>query len=259
MRRIRTTGLCLVAAFALCAAAATSASATAPEYGRCIKQVAVEKHYKGGFTDSKCTKKSETHIGKYEWFPGAEKAGFTSSGGVGVLTQVSGAGVECQKETSTGHFVPGNNKEEAGVIVTFTGCKSLELPCTTEGAASGELVTNELEGIVGWESKAAKKTDIELYPAKSVSSGLFIEFHCASLVVKVRGKVLAPIKNDKMTQSETLKFKATKGVQKPEKWEESPFPQILEASFKGGPFEQAGQQITSTVTGAEKLELNAVV
>ena len=68
-----------------------------------------------------------------------------------------------------------------------------------------------------------------------------------------------PIKNDKMTSTETLKFKATKGKQKPEKWEESASPAILEASFKGGPFEQAGQDIISTVKGEEELELNAVV
>jgi hypothetical protein len=80
--------------------------------------------------------------------------------------------------------------------------------------------------------------------------------------VKVRGKVLAPIKNDKMTATETLKFKATKGKQKPERWEESSSPAILESSFSNigaGLYEQAGQTINSTVTGEEQLELNAVV
>ena len=259
MKRIKIAGSCLLVACAFSAMVAASAWATAPEYGRCLKAEKIGKTYNGGFTDSKCTKASGTNTGKYKWIPGAEKGEFTTAGGVGVLTQVSGAGVECQKETSNGHFVPGNNKEEAGVVVRFTGCKSLELPCETEGAAKGELVTNELEGIVGWANKASKKTDLELYPAKSVSSGFFIEFHCSGLVVKVRGKVLAPIKNDKMTSTETLKFVASKGIQNPDEWEEAKGLQILEASFKGGPFEQAGQQITSVVTGAEKLELNAVV
>ena len=51
---------------------------------------------------------------------------------------------------------------------------------------------------------------------------MFIEFECTGLVLKVRGHVLVnvPIKNDKMTSTETLKFKASKGKQKPEKWEE---------------------------------------
>ena len=179
-----------------------------------------------------------------------------------VLTAVGDASVECKAESSDGEFVPGNNKEEAGIVVKFTGCTSEGLTCASPGYKAGELVTNELEGIVGWENKAKKKTDLELYPAKSVASGLFIEFSCQGLVVKVRGKVLVPVKNDTMTETTTLKYKATKGKQKPEKWEESPERAILEASFsnyKGGAYEQAGQDITSTVKGQEKLELNAVV
>lgn len=256
MKQIRIIGLCLVTVLALSAMAAASASATAPEYGRCKKSTPKA----GGYTSAKCiATDTEDNDGTYEWVPGAGKAKFTSSGGIGVLTTVGGAGVECKTESSAGEFVPGNNKEEAGIIVKFNGCKSLEAPCTTPGAAAGELLTNELEGIVGWQSKALKKTDLELVPAKSVTSGLFIEFSCSGLVVKVRGHVLVPIKNDTMKTTEILKFVAVKGKQKPEIWEESSEKAILEASFKGGPFEQAGQNITSTVTGEEPLELNAVV
>lgn len=254
MKRIRIGGFCLVVALAISALASASAWAVAPEYGRCLKTTG------GKYSDSKCTKAAVApKPGKYEWFPGAAKAKFTSTGGIGVLTTVSGSGVECQKEASDGEFVPGNNKEEAGVVVKFTGCKSLAAACSTPGSAMGEITTNELEGTVGWENKAKKKTDLELYPAKSVASGLFTEFSCIGLVVKVRGDVLVPIKNDKMTRTETLKFVASKGIQKPSEWEEKSGKTILEASFKGGPFEQAGQNITSTVEGEEELELNAVV
>ncbi len=254
----------LAVALVVGAVVAASASATAPEYGRCLAaEKNAKKEYNGVYSDAGCTKEvpvsERAKKGKFKWVPGAEKGKFTSTGGIGVLTTVGGSGVECTSETSNGEFVPGNNKEEAGVTVHFRGCKSLGAPCTTPGAASGELITNELEGIVGWEKQATKRTDLELYPAKSVKSGLFIEFSCTGLVVKVRGHVLVPIKNDKMKETETLKFVAKKGKQKPEKWEESASPAILEASFKGGPFEQAGQNITSTVEGEEKLELNAVV
>ena len=257
MRRIGIAGLSAAAALILSALAASAAWATAPEYGRC-KAMA-----KGAFTSSSCTTKASGGTGKFEWFPGAGKAKFTSSGGIGVLTTVGGAGVECKTESSTGEFVPGNNKEEAGIVVTFKGCVSVGNACTTPGAASGELVTNELEGTVGFIKKEAivtkTKLGLELSPAKSVASGLFIEFSCLGLVVKVKGHVLVPIKDDKMTKTETLKFVASKGKQKPEKWEESSEKQILEASFKGGPFEQAGQAISSVVTGEEALELNAAV
>lgn len=250
------------AALALPAMAASSALATAPEYGRCVTAEKIGKVYKGGYTDAACTKASAKHEGKYEWKPGLEKAKFTSSGGAGLLETVKGSAVTCEAESSGGEFKPGNNKEEVGVVVKFTGCKALGLPCTSPKAKSGELITNELEGIVGWENTSLKKTDLELYPAKSVTSGLFIEFECTGLVVKVRGKVLVPIKNDAMKETETLKFVAKKGKQKPEKWEESPVPAVLESSFSNfheAEFVQAGQTITSTVKGEEKAELNAVV
>jgi hypothetical protein len=261
MKSRRTTGLCLAAACTLSLVSAASASAAAPEYGRCLKQNTGAGQQ---FSESKCTKEvaKGSSKDKYEWLPGAGKTKFNTTGGIGVLTTVGGSGVECKAESSNGEFVPGNNKEEGGVVVKFTGCVSLTQPCTSPGAKAGELITNELEGTVGWENKAKKKTDLELFPAKSVSTGLFIEFNCSGLVIKVKGKVLVPIKNDKMTSTETLKFKATKGKQKPEKWEESSSPAILEASFsnfKGGAFEQAGQDITSTVKGEEELELNAVI
>ena len=260
MKRIQTGGLSLLAVLALGAAAASSASATAPEYGRCLKSTPKA----GGYATAACTGiDTGDNDGTYEWVPGAAKGKFKTSGGIGVLTTVGGAGVECKTESSSGEFLPGNNKEEGGVVVKFNGCVSLGSPCTTPGAASGELLTNELQGVVGFEKKEAiptkSKLALELSPAASVTSGLFIEFSCLGLVVKVKGHVLVPIKGDKMTKTETLKFVAVKGKQKPEKWHESPEKQILEASFKGGPFEQAGQNITSVVTGEEALELNAVI
>ncbi|HTZ65192.1 MAG TPA: hypothetical protein VMB51_13900 [Solirubrobacteraceae bacterium] len=259
MKRISVLGVGVVAALLLAVAAAGSASAAAPEYGRCLKKAKVEGN---GYANSKCTTVGEGKKAKYEWVAGAERAKFTSTGGIGVLTTVGGASVECKAESSDGEFVPGNNKEEAGVYVTFTGCKAEGLPCTSPHHATGELETEELEGIVGWENKARKKTDLELYPAKSVKSKFFIEFECSGLVIKVRGNILVPVKNDTMTDTTTLKFNDSKGKQKPEKWEESAEKAILESSFSnigGGAWEQAGQKITSTVKGEEKLELNAVI
>jgi hypothetical protein len=264
MSRLRLIGWCLVAALAFSALAASSAWAEAPEYGRCLKaEKNAKKEYNGKFSDSKCTKEvpeaERAKKGKYTWVPGAESRKFTSSGGIGVLETVGGTGTECKSESSTGEFAPGNNKEEKGIVVTFKNCVTLDEPCSTPGAAEGEIVTNELEAIVGWENKARKKTDVMLSPAKSVKSGLFTEFSCTGLVIKVRGHVLVPIKNDKMTSHETLKFKATKGKQKPEKWEGAPATAILEANFGENGWEQAGQTITATITGEEQLELNAVI
>jgi hypothetical protein len=259
MKRIRIASLCLVVAFALGAVAATSAMATAPEYGRCIKKAKAEGK---GFTASKCTVAGEGTKAKYEWIPGAGKTKFETKGGIGILSAVNGQKVECKTESSTGEFFEGTNKEAGNMAIKFNECVSLGQACSTPGAKSGELVTNNVEALVGWENKALKKTDIELHPGKSVSSGLFIEFECGGLVVKVKGAVLVPVKNDAMKTSEILKFVQKAGKQKPEKWEESSGKVILEASFEGGPYEQSGQQIASTLkelAGEQALELNAVI
>jgi hypothetical protein len=260
MRQIRIAGLCLVVAFALGAVAATSAMATAPEYGRCLKK---KTKSLPAYTSSKCTVESkEVKTANYEWVPGAGKTKFETKGGIGILTSTNGQKVECKTESSTGEFFEGNNKEAGNMTIKFNECVSLSLACTSPGAKAGELLTNDVEALVGWENKALKKTDIELHPGKSVSSGLFIEFECGGLVVKVKGAVLVPVKNDAMKTSEILKFVQKAGKQKPEKWEESSGKVILEASFEGGPYEQSGQQIASTLkelAGEQALELNAVI
>src|SRR5262249_13075991 len=99
MKWAKRTGTLLGVALAVGAVASPGAGATAPEYGRCKKMA------KGAFTNSGCTLKAEGGVvGKFEWFPGAGKMKFTSSGGVAVLTTVGGASVECQTESSGGEF-----------------------------------------------------------------------------------------------------------------------------------------------------------
>jgi hypothetical protein len=260
MTQIRIAGLCLVVALALGAVAAPGAMATAPEYGRCVKK---KTKSLPALSNSKCTLEAkELKTANFEWVPGAGKTKFETKGGIGLLTSVNGQKVECKTESSTGEFFAGNNKEAGNMAIKFNECESLGQACTSPGAKAGELVTNDVEALVGWENKALKKTAIELHPGKNVTSGLFIEFECGGLPVKVRGAVLVPVKNDAMKTSEILKFKQKAGKQKPEKWEESSGKVILEASFKGGTFEQSGQEIESTLkelAGEQPLELNAVL
>jgi hypothetical protein len=251
-----------MAVFAIGAFATASASAVAPEYGRCIKKAKAEG---SGFSDSKCNKGVAT-AAKYEWLPGSVKKGQTSTGGVGVLEQVSKLGVHCSTESSIGEF--SGTKEVKNLIVKFKGCFSGPLECQSEGHPQGELETRTLEGIVGIEKRffnlttkkeepVKNKLALDLYPAGK--TGLFIEFTCgATLTIAVRGSVLTPMKSNTMKTTEELKFKATKGKQKPEGFEGEP-KDILEASFSGKPYEQSGQTITSKVTSEEPLELNSVV
>jgi hypothetical protein len=255
MRSIRLVGLCVFATMAVsCAFAATGASAAAPEYGRCVKKAKAEG---SGYTSSKCTVAGEGTKAKYEWLAGAAKRKFTTSGGAGKLETVDGKTVTCEVESSEGEFSSTNFKQET-TSVRFKGCKSDGFACTTEGLKEGELETRELLGEVGFET--GTKTALELRPGPS-AEGLFISFRCAGIKIEVRphGGILVPIKNDAMKSTEKLKYKATKGIQKPVKWANSSEEQYLESNFAEEGWEQAGQTIIAEVKGEEKLELNTAV
>jgi hypothetical protein len=76
MRRVRIIGLCVIAALAICAVAVSSASAAAPEFGRCIKKSKAEG---SGYSNAGCTTSAESGA-KYEWTNSLSKAKFESKG-----------------------------------------------------------------------------------------------------------------------------------------------------------------------------------
>ncbi|HTZ64271.1 MAG TPA: hypothetical protein VMB51_09210 [Solirubrobacteraceae bacterium] len=243
------------------AGGASIATAEAPEYGTCVKAEKVGKEYKGKFKNSGCTEgvteSERAKKGKYEWYPGAPEGVMTTKGGHGLLETVGHLTVGCASETSVGEF--SGTKEVKNVVVTFEGCEAGGVECNTFGSAAGELVTKKLEGIIGWESKAAKKVAFDLYPKGK--TGLFIEFSCSGLTFAVQGSVLVPLSPvDKMLKSMTLKYKSKKGVQQVTHFEGGPT-DILETSHRGLPYEQSGQTITTVLTNPENkaLELNAVI
>src|ERR1700694_5205198 len=96
MKRIRITGLCLVAVFAMSAIGAASASAL-PEVGRCVAKAGT-----GKFKDAGCTVKAGklTSEKNFEWLKGAASEAesstkFTSSGGEGILETAIGTKIKC--------------------------------------------------------------------------------------------------------------------------------------------------------------------
>jgi hypothetical protein len=270
MRRARLLGFAVWATCALGALASATASAAAPEFGRCIKQVASEKAYAGAFSDSKCTKsvspEEQAKKGKYEWFagPAATQNDFTLSGGPVTLQTVGGKTLTCQSEQGTGEYSLSNSKQLIGITLEMKGCEGDGFKCTTIGRSTGEIVFNELAAEVGFEDAAKHKTALKLEPGSAGAA--FIEFNCVGLEVQMRGKggasaagLLVPIKNDKMTASETLKFKATKGKQHPLEWEGVPSETYLEMNFEHAGYEQAGWSGETTVAGDEAIELNGVL
>jgi len=263
MRRLKFMGMCLAAIFAACAVAAASASAEAPEYGRCLKAAQVSKKYTGKYDNSKCIppkteaekKAVEKGEGKFEWHPGVEKAGQTSKGGKAILEEAGKYSVGCESEESRGEY--SGTKDVKHLIVKFKKCQAPGLTCTSEGHEKGELETVPLEGRVVWENEKSKKVALDLFPE---GGGEFIEFNCGgTLTVAVRGSILVPVTTDAMSATVTLKYIGKKGIQKVQDYEEGGVKvrDVLEANFAGSGFVPASQTITSTVTNEEKLELNA--
>ena len=201
MKLLRCIAVCGVAVAGVTATPGSASAFSAPEIGRCVK-VATGT---GKFTSATCIK--EKANGSFEWLPGAEKTKFSTKGGVGTLATLSGVTVTCKAQESGGEFT--SPKTVGGVVVRFTSCESAGFICSTEGAKAGEIVTNNLEGRIGFENKLKKKVAFDLFPT-AADGGLYVTFNCgASLHITVGGSVLVPLApSDKMLTTLTLKYSA---------------------------------------------------
>ena len=267
MKQIRIAGLCLVAVFALSAAMAGTASAEAPEFGRCLK--AATKSL-SNYDSAKCVKTAGEDVGteeeklkkgNYQWFPGVVKTKFTTKikeGTIATLETVGGTKVTCKGETSTGEYT--GLKTLGKMVAKFTGCETGGVKCESAGAGSGNIDTHPLGGPIGFETEVIPASKDHLANELHSESGNVAEFECAGLKVVVKGSVLHKITANAMKLTATEKFTASKGHQKPEHFAGGVAKEhILETSTAGGPFEQSGQTITGILTGEEKIEANSVL
>jgi hypothetical protein len=277
MKRMRIMGLCLVAAFALTAIGAGSASAL-PEIGRCVAKAGT-----GKYKDAACTKKAgaKAEEKQFEFVKGPEvgKTGFTSAGGEGVLETVSGTKIICTTQSATGKYKrlsTGVTKEVEGVIAKFEGCgiPAIGAKCKTKGEAEGVISTLSLKGPLGYISGEKTTSPVVgqlLTPTKA--KGLFAEFEClgGGIVVKVKGKegavegktggncIIAPVKNaNEMSLTATQVYEGSGGKQNPQHFQLSTSKYCnLESNTNGGAFEAATQALTTVVTNEEALEIKA--
>jgi hypothetical protein len=290
MRGIRIRGLCLVAVFALGAVVTASASAAAPEFGRCLKKATVGG---AGFSDSKCNKAVGT-AAKYEWIPGAVagKEKFTITGTTMTIKTSGGKTISCSKWDATGEYVLGTDNKHETLTLTLKGCKTSALTCTTAGKATGEIAFNPLVGEVGFENSTRTKTDLKLQPAPG-QEGFFVKFSCLgqkwewignnpakpgckpiveTCVGGTEHGILVPIKPNVMAEKEVLKYKENTetGEQIPSKWEGTPHETYLESDSEELGFERLAWTVTTTVKNEfleeregkrfyEKYEINTKV
>jgi hypothetical protein len=232
----------------------TTAPPSAPEYGRCVK---VAKGT-GTYANASCTSTGKSD--SYEWSRGVLAAGFSTkltSGSVKLET-ARGSKLTCTGEASGGAYT--GDKTVGDVVLTLTGCALSGESCASAGAAPGEIVSNLLEGVLGVErlgaSESKDKLGLDLFAAGA--AGSVIEFTCGSTPVAVRGSVIVPLKANKMSLSATIKFKASKGTQKPERFVERAL-DVLEASFAGAAYEAMGLTLAGTQTGEEAVEANSTL
>jgi hypothetical protein len=237
---------------------------TPPDFGRCLK-VPGEKQgtvtvYHGGFTTASCEEESPTQSGKFEWHPGVVKTGFKTAikpATTATLETTGKAKVTCTGESSAGAIT--GSKTVAGVVLKFTGCESAGQKCTSAGLAEGELESSSLEGVLGVErvtevlGKEVQHIALDLYPAGKV--GPFLQYACSgSAATTLGGSVLVPVSAGKMLTTAALKYAATAGIQKPERFEGG-VPEVLTNSL----FEEVGLTLTSTQTNEEPIEINPAI
>jgi hypothetical protein len=270
--RIRIIGLCLLAAFAIGAITAAGAAAANPEFGRCLKEGAKEV---SKYDNSKCIKlasedpgseEEKAKKGSYVWHPGPPvKPNFTAAlkpTTIATLETKAGTKVTCKGLTAKGQIV--SLKTITVSQTDFSSCESGGIKCNTVGAGEGVIKVKELEGELGVITSVTPHTKDKigtvLWPkgGTATSGAEFVAFACGGLTVKVKNSIIAPVPSNVMKLSATIKYTASKGVQKPTKFEGGPNT-FLESKFTElAPYEQSGQSATTIQTAEEKVEIRSL-
>jgi alpha-tubulin suppressor-like RCC1 family protein len=245
-----------------------SYAAGAPEFGRCIKVAKGQGRYK----TANCT--TLLTGGSYEWTTAITHTHFTTKikaapNPVLRLQTVSGAFINgklvCKGETGTGEY--SSPKEVAGVVLAFTGCERFRGQakvgevCSSEGAATGEISTNALEGVLGIIStsfkggKEVRTVGLDLVPVGRTGA-LLGPVVCNGSIIGVAGSIIGKLVADKMSVTGTLAFVSASGKQTPEQFEGEP-KDVLEGVLYGGFASQMGLTLSMTQTNEEAVEVNA--
>ena len=233
-----------------------------PEFGRCVKVEGVKegksKVYDGSYSDSGCLVPSKG--GEYEWStgPGANAA-FTAYAGKSTLEALGGgSALSCSHTAIAGSYT---GAKTAAATATFTGCKLVagKQSCQSAGAGSGEIVTSQLQGSLGFiEDLVEKEQLIASVGLDLTHSPDLLTAECTGgAEVSVTGSVIAPYGTvDKSILKNSLLFSAPGGKQSPEAFEEGA-KDVLSATIAGGSPAQAGLTSKVKVTNSEPIEVKA--
>ncbi len=224
-----------------------------PEFGRCTKASKRSGRFDGG-----C--KVEEANGSAEWTPWPPgKPGLTlTAGPVSFETATipsfatSRILITCSSASGSGEVTGPQSTSES---LTLSGCSASGLPggaseCQNHGAGSAEISTEALSGRIALIEAKGSGVGLDL----AGTGGTIASFACGSVPVTLEGSVIVEVKPNKMLSSQTLKYKATRGMQEFESLKGGPT-DVLESSFLGGPFEQTGLDGAVTLESAEAIEI----
>jgi hypothetical protein len=219
MKRIRFISLALVAAFAISAVAAASASAS-PEW------------FKGGAKLATNVKIS------------------TGTSLAGTLETASGSTVKCTSDkVNSGEIEPANKAKN--IVVEYKGCTNFNINCNP----TATITTEKTKGELIWLDAAKTKAGMILEPEAGT---LFAEFECFGAKVKVKGQVIGeatPVKKEQLTGELIFEKGVGKGVQKWVAIEEKAETKQLSCEVGGGAPEKCALADTEKLTFAEAVEI----
>jgi hypothetical protein len=190
-----------------------------------------------------------------EWSPPYPKP-MSITSGPSTLESVSGVKIECVSDTGSGEVV---SPTTGTASIILSGCEQVlatgKLPCHTPGLAP-EQIGITVPTRLGYIVHTPVTTEVGLDLG---SDNLLASFVCAETKVTLKGSMigkLTPVnKLVKAGKPFTLKFKESKGHQKPPAFEAEP-PDFPEISF-GGPFESAGLSSIEKIKFAEPVAVLA--
>ena len=217
MKRIKAIGALLIAAFALGAVAAASASAGVPEFGTCVKVAGT-----GAYENKVCTAPSSGHTGAYEWQPQAGTATFTYTGLKKLVLEAQPPKpikIECESSEATGKYTGPKTVEATWVL---NGCRtgSGAKPCQS-GLTPGKIETLPLTGELGFINKSVPTVGLDYKP--TAGNNLLVAECGAGLtpeIATVSGSVIGQVsKVDTANGYRKVRFLQSEGVQRVEQLE----------------------------------------
>jgi hypothetical protein len=256
MKRARVIGLCVIATFAISAISVASASAEAPEFGRCLE------HAKGRFQDAGCTTAAKGRTGGFGWSSGAVARKFTAQQRAETRMElVLGAGhlqLLCRAESNTGEFT--GTKTVVLTPLHFTGCEIAGGSCTSAAQPPGNIVTAAMRGELGIINKGEGIVRPQLGLKLEPSTGeVFAEFECfpALKYIVTRSVIGHFVPLNSMTTAPIFWTEGSDTKQYPEEFEGGP-PTFLEGSLNGGLSERIGWVFSMTLATEEAIEASIV-